>query len=154
MMMRIPLLSSYLRNVSLKDTCKLMTRLLNGKVPLAEALDIIIQSSVEPSARAYWTDCHGKIMAGIEPARALARLPLTKAERDQIVTIQSIDQLGEVYASIAEERSLMARADQRNLVKFGLFLLIGLSGVTILTTIYLLMLQNQTFVNSLSELRG
>lgn len=154
MMMKIPLLSSYLRNVSLKDTCKLMTRLLNGKVPLAEALDIIIQSAVEPAARAYWVDCHNKIMAGIEPARALSRTPLTKAERDQIVTIQSVDQLGEVYASIAEERALMAKTDQRNLVKFGLFLLIGLSGVTVLTTIYLLMLQNQTFVNSLSELRG
>jgi len=154
MMMKIPLLSTYLRNTSLKDTCKLMTRLLRGKVPLAEALEIITQSSVEPSARAYWTECRHKIMSGIEPARALSRWPLTKPERDQIVTIQSVDQLGEVYESIAEERSLMAKADQRKIIKFGLFLLIGLSGVTILTTIYLLMLQNQSFLNSINELRG
>ncbi len=154
LMMKIPLLSTYFRNISLKDTCKLMTRLLHGKVPLAEALAIIIQSSVEPAARAYWTDCRNKIMAGIGPARALARWPLTKAERDQIVTIQSVDQLGEVYESIAEERALMAKAGQRKIVKFGLFLLIGLSGVTILTTIYLLMLQNQSFLNDLNEIRG
>lgn len=154
MMMKIPLLSTYLRNVSLKDTCKLMTRLIQGKVPLAEALKIIIQSSVEPSARMYWTECEQKIMAGIEPSKALARPPLTKAERDQIITIQSVDQLGEIYAAIADERALMAKGDQRKIVKFGIYTLVGLSGVTILTTIYLLMLQNQSFLNSLSDLRG
>lgn len=35
----------------------------------------------------------------------------------------------------------MAKADQRKLIKLGIFLLLALSGVTILTTIYLLMLQ-------------
>jgi type II secretory pathway component PulF len=154
LMMKIPLLSAYLRHSSLKDTCKLMTRLLHGKVPLAEALKIIIESSVEPATRGYWRECEQKIMSGVEPSRALARFPLTKAERDQIVTIQTVDQLGEVYASIADERDLMARAYQRKIVKFGLYLLIGLSGVTILTTIYLLMLQNQSFLNSLNDMRG
>lgn len=154
MMMRIPLLSTYLANTSLKDTCKLITRLLRGKVPLAEALEIIIDSSVEPTARSYWTECKHKIMSGIEPSRALARPPLTKPERDQIITIQSVDQLGEVYEAIADERELMAKSDQRKIFKFGLFLLIGLSGITILTTIYLLMLQNQGFLNSINELRG
>jgi len=153
MMMQVPLLSTYLRNVSLKDTCKLMARLLNGKVPLAEALKIIIDSSVEPAARSYWTECEQKIMAGIEPSRALSRKPLSKAERDQIVTIQSVDQLGEVYAAIAEERGLMSKGDQRKIMKFGLYLLIVLSGITILTTIYLLMLQNQSFLNTLNEMR-
>lgn len=154
LMIKIPLLSTYLRNTSLKDTCKLITRLLHGKVPLAEALQIIIESSVEPTAHAYWTECERKIMAGVEPSRALARWPLTKAERDQIVTIQSVDQLAEVYEAIAEERNLMAKADQRKIFKTGLFLLIFLSGITVLTTIYLLMLQNQSFLNSINELRG
>jgi len=78
---------------------------------------------------------------------------LSKAERDQIVTIQSVDQLGEVYAAIAEERGLMSKGDQRKIMKFGLYLLIVLSGITILTTIYLLMLQNQSFLNTLNEMR-
>ncbi|MGE0109218.1 MAG: type II secretion system F family protein [Bdellovibrionales bacterium] len=154
MMMKVPLLSTYFRNVALRDTCKLMARLLYGKVPLAEGLDIITQSALEPATKIYWFDCKGKIMAGVDPARALARAPLSKAERDQIVTIQTIEQLGEIYEAIAEERSLMAKADQRRIMKFGLYLLIGLSGITILTTIYLLMLQNQNFLSSLNELRG
>lgn len=154
MMMKIPLLSAYLRNVSLKDTCKLMTRLLSGKVPLADALNIILESAVEPATRLYWNNCKDKVMAGVEPARALAQWPLTKPERDQIVTIQSIDQLGEIYTSIGDERALMAKADQRKIVKFGLFMLIALSGITILTVIYLLMLQNQSFLNTLNEMRG
>ncbi|MGE4351415.1 MAG: type II secretion system F family protein [Bdellovibrionales bacterium] len=154
MMMKIPILSPYLRNSSMKDTCKLMTRLLQGKVPLAEALQIIMESSVEPSARQYWTDCKNKIMSGIDPSRAMAQWPLTKAERDQLVTIQSIDQLADVYNAIADERGLMAKADQRRIMKFGLYLLVVLSGVTILTTIYLLMLQNQSFLNTLNDMRG
>lgn len=154
MMMKVPLLSTYLRNTSMKDTCKLMARLIRGKVPLAEALEIIIESSVEPTARIYWTECQKKVMSGVEPARALSRWPLTKAEMDQIVTIQSVDQLGEVYEAIAEERALMGKTDQRKIFKFGLFILIALSGVTILTTIYLLMLQNQSFLNNINELRG
>lgn len=154
MMMKVPLLAPYFTNSSLKDTCKLMSRLLRGKVPLAEALKIIIDSSVEPSTRAYWKASEQKIMAGIEPSRALAQPPLSKAERDQIVTIQSVDQLSEVYESIAEERGLMAKANQRKILKFGLYLLIGLSAITILTTIYLLMLQNQSFLDNLKDMRG
>ncbi|MCL2469164.1 MAG: type II secretion system F family protein [Alphaproteobacteria bacterium] len=154
MMTWVPLLANYLRNVSFKDTCKLMARLIRGKVPLAEALEIIIESSVEPVARLYWSECEGKLMAGVEPARALARAPLTKAERDQILTIQSVEQLAEVFDSISEERSLMAKTDQRKIIKFGLYLLIGLSAITILTTIYLLMLQNEGFLSNINEMRG
>ncbi len=153
-MMKLPIFSTYLRNTSLKDTCKLMARLLRGKVPLAEALTIILESTVEPAARMYWRDCHDRVMAGVEPARALARWPLSKPERDQIVTIQSVDQLSEVYESIAEERTLMAKADQRKLVKLGIFSIMLLSGITVMTAIYVLMLQNQGFLNNLSELRG
>lgn len=153
MMMKMPLLAPYMRNTSMRDTCKLMGRLLRGKVPLAEALAIIIESTVEPFSRIYWKESEHKIMSGVEPARALARWPLNKAESDQILTIQSVDQLSEVYEAIGEERGLMAKADQRKIVKFGLFMLFALSGITVLTTIYLLMLQNQSFLNSLNELR-
>ena len=154
LMMKVPLLAPYMLNTSLKDTCKLMTRLLQGKVPLAEALKIIIESAVDPTSRLYWQECERKTRAGIDPSRALAQWPLSKAERDQIVTIQSVDQLAEVYDSIAEERGLMAKANQRNIMKFGLYFLVGLSGVTILTTIYLLMLQNQSTLNALNDMRG
>lgn len=154
MMMKAPLFSKYLKNVGLQDSCKLMARLLRGKVPLTEAIDIIMQSTSEPATRKYWKESQGRIMAGIEPARALAREPLSKAERDQIVTIQSVDQLSEVYDSIAAERMLMAKADQRKIVKMGIFLFIAITGATVLAFIYLLMLQNQGFLNSMNDLRG
>lgn len=154
MMMKIPLISSYLRNVSLVDTFKLMTRLLRGKVPLAEALDIIIESSVEPATRSYWMDCQHRIMAGIDPSHALGRWPLTRAERDQIATIQSVDQLTEVYESLAEERHLMAKTDQRRIVLSGIMAMMFLFGVTVLTMIYLLMIQNSGFLENLNQMRG
>ncbi len=154
LMMKLPFFSPYLRNVSLQDTCKLISRLLRGKVPLPEALKIIIESTVEPAARTYWRDSQSRVMAGVEPSRALSRWPLSKPERDQITTVQSVDQLAEVYDAIADERGLMAKSSQRKLIKAGIFSMMALSGVTVLTTIYLLMLQNQGFLNNLSELRG
>jgi len=153
-MMKTPIVSSYLRNVSLQDTSKLMTRLLRGKVPLADAVQIIIESTLEPASRGYWSECKNRVMAGVEPARALARWPLSKAESDQIKTVQSVDQLAEVYESIAEERAMMAKADQRRITIAGIIIMMVLFGATVLTMIYLLMIQNQGFLDSLKSLRS
>jgi type II secretory pathway component PulF len=153
-MMKMPIVASYLRNVAIQDTSKLITRLLQGKVPLTEALDIIIESTYEPAAYMYWTQCKDRIMAGVEPSRALARWPLLKSERDQIVTIQSVDQLAEVYAAIAGERQLMAKADQRRISIAGIIIMMVLFGATVLTMIYLLTIQNQSFLDSLHSLRS
>ena len=153
MMMKVPILSSYLRNTSMQDTCKLMRRLLEGKVPLAEALAIIIDSCYEPATRGYWTKSRERIMAGSEPKRALAREPLMKGERDQVATIQSVDQLAEVYGSIAEERGLMAKTDQRRLTISGIMITMFFFGATVLMAIYLLMVQNQGVLDSLSSAR-
>lgn len=153
-LMKVPIVSSYLRNSSMQDTCKLMRRLLTGKVPLAEAIDILIDSTVEPATRFYWVDCKKRILTGIEPSRALGRWPLTKAEKDQIATIQAVDQLAEVYGSIAEERGLMAKSDQRRLTQAGVFLMMFFFGATVLTMIYLLSIQNQGFLENINSLKN
>ncbi len=153
-LMKLPIMSSYLRNASMKESCKLMQRLLKGKVPLAEAIDIITESVNEPSCKLYWIESKSRIMAGVEPSRALSRWPLTKGERDQIMTIQSVDQLSEVYAAIAEERGLMAKADQRRLAISGIIIMMVLAGATVLTMVYLLTVQNQSFLDSLKDLRS
>jgi type II secretory pathway component PulF len=154
LMMKAPVISSYLRNVSMQDSCKLVRRLLQGKVPLAEALAIIMESVFEPSTRLYWTQSRERVMAGVEPARALARWPLTKAERDQITTIQSVDQLAEVYTAIAEERGMMAKADQRRITILGIMTMMFFFGATVLTMIYLLTIQNQSFLDNLTSLKN
>ncbi len=153
LVMRVPLFGEYFRNAALFDTSRLIARLLRGKVPLDEALRIIIETTVEPSARSYWQECRNRIMAGVEPARALARWPLTKGERDQLMTVQSVDQLTEVYASISEERQLMTKTTQRRIVIGGVACLMFLFGAVVLTMIYLLMIQNNGFMEGLSSLR-
>lgn len=154
LMMKTPIFSSYLCNVGMQDTCKLMCRLLQGKVPLAEAIQIISDGVYEPTARLYWTESYGRIMAGLDPSRALARWPLNKAERDQILTIQSVDQLAEVYAAIADERGLMAKTDRRRVTLAGIMIMMFFFGAVVLTMIYLLMIQNQSFLDSLKSLRS
>ena len=153
LLMKMPVVSDYLRNISIKDSCKLMVRLIRGKVPLADAIDIITQTTTEPSSRLYWSGAKARIMAGAEPARALSRWPLNKGERDQLLTVQAADQLADVYAAIAEERDSMAKADQRRLVILGIIALIVMAGGTVLSIVYLLMVQNQSFLDNISELR-
>ncbi|MDE2030293.1 MAG: type II secretion system F family protein [Alphaproteobacteria bacterium] len=152
-LMKVPIVSVYLRNVAMKESCKLMQRLIKGKVPLADGLDIIMDGTYEPAARLYWKESKDRVMAGVEPSRALARWPLNKGERDQITTIQSVEQLAEVYEAIAEERGLMAKSDQRRVAILGMVTMMAISGATVLTMIYLLMIQNQSFLDSLKGLR-
>ena len=153
LMMKAPIVSSYLQNTTMQDNCKLMRRLLEGKVPLTEALAIIIESCYEPAAREYWTKSRDRIMAGSEPRRALSRWPLSKGERDMITTIQSIDQLAEVYGAIAEERGLNAKADKRRLALAGVMITMFFFGATVLMAIYLLMIQNQGVLDSINSMK-
>ena len=153
LMMNAPIISDYMQNTSMQDTCKLMKRLLEGKVPLAEALNIIIDSCFEPATRSYWAKSRERIMAGGEPKRALCRFPLSKGERDMIATIQSVDQLAEVYTSIAEERGLRAKSDRRRLTMAGVMITMFFFGATVLIAIYLLMIQNQGVLDSLSSMK-
>jgi type II secretory pathway component PulF len=152
-LMKAPIFSSYLRNTSMREGCRLMQRLLLGKVNLVDALDIILDGTYEPSCRLYWSESKKRIMAGVDPSRALARWPLNKGENDQIMTIQSVDQLAEVYTAIAEERGLMAKSDQRRLYQLGIILMMVLMGGAVLTVVYLLMIQNQSFLDSLKGMR-
>ncbi len=151
---KLPLFAQYLQDSTMNDTAKLMARLLRGNVPLDEAIKIIIESALEPSVRTYWSECRKRILAGVEPARAMARAPLTRSEKDQLGTIQSVEHLVEVYEGIAGERSLMAKAGQKKIVMVGMMLLFGTFGAVVLLMIYLLMVQNQGFMDSLSDLRG
>jgi type II secretory pathway component PulF len=152
-MMKVPIVSSYLRNTSLQDTCKLMRRLLEGKVPLADALAIIIDSTFEPATRQYWSKSRERIMAGGDPKRALCRFPLNGGECNQIAAIQSVDQLAEVYGSIAEERELMAKNDRRRLAQSGIMITMFFFGATVIMAIYLLMIQNEGVLNNLNEMK-
>jgi type II secretory pathway component PulF len=151
--MKVPLFGEYFRNASMFDSTRLMARLLQGKVPLDEGLKIIIETTIEPSARSYWRECRNRIMAGLDPARALARWPLTRGERDMIYTVQSVDQLAEIYASIAEERQLMTKTLQRKIVVGGIVVMMSLFGAVVLTMIYLLMIQNSGFMDGLQGMR-
>ncbi len=154
MVAKIPIISSYLRDSNMHDTCALMARLLRGKVPLDESIKIIIETSIEPSTRGYWQKCQERIMAGIDTAKAMAREPLTRAEQDQIRSIQSLDQLVEVFDGIADERQGAAKTGQKKIMMCGLVLTMALFGAVVLTMIYLLSLQNQGFMDGLKDMRA
>ncbi|MBI3419575.1 MAG: type II secretion system F family protein [Proteobacteria bacterium] len=154
MIAKLPLVSEYLRDTNMHDACRLMARLLRGAVPLDEAIRIIKESSIEPTVRKYWQNCLERLMAGVDSAKALARPPLLRAEMDQIRSIQSVDQLAEVFESIAEEREGAAKTGQRKIMMAGMMFMMGLFGAVVLTMIWLLMIQNQGFMDSLKDMHG
>jgi len=151
---KLPVFSEYLRNTSFSDTGKLLARLIRGHVALDDSLLILQESTIDPSVLDYWRKSHARMMAGAPPNRALARPPLTKTEQDQIATVQESLQIAEVFESIADERKLMAKDSQRKIFLLGLFVMMGIFGIVTLTMIYLVMIQNQGFMDSLSQLRS
>ena len=48
----------------------------------------------------------------------------------------------------------MAKSDQRRLAILGVVTMMALAGATVLTMIYLLMVQNDSFLDSLKDLRN
>jgi type II secretory pathway component PulF len=154
MIAKLPLISPYMRDSGMDDACHLMSRLLKGGVPLDEAIRIIQESSIEPITRKYWGSCLDRLMAGVDSAKALAREPLTRAEQDQIRSIQSIDQLAEVFEGIGEERKSAAKTGQRKIMMAGLGIMMVLFGAVVLTMIWLLMIQNQGFMDSLKDVHA
>jgi hypothetical protein len=48
----------------------------------------------------------------------------------------------------------MAKSDQRRLALLGIITMMALAGATVLTMVYLLMVQNQSFLDSLKSLRS
>jgi type II secretory pathway component PulF len=154
MIAKVPLIGSYMRDSGMHDSSLLMSRLLRGGVPLDEAIRIIMESSIDPTVRLYWRTCLERLMAGVDSAKALARAPLLRAEQDQVRSIQSIDQLAEVFEGIGDERKGLAKAGQRKIMMTGVLFMMGLFGAVVLTMIWLLMIQNQGFMDSLKDIRG
>jgi type II secretory pathway component PulF len=154
MIAKVPLIGSYMCDSGMHDASLLMSRLLRGGVPLDEAIRIIMESSIDPTVRLYWKVCLDRLMAGVDSAKALARAPLSRAEQDQIRSIQSIDQLAEVFEGIGDERKGLAKAGQRKIMMAGVIFMMALFGAVVLTMIWLLMIQNQGFMDSLKDIRG
>jgi type II secretory pathway component PulF len=154
MIAKVPLIGQYMQDSGMHDAGLLMSRLLRGGVPLDEAIRIIMESSIDPSVRLYWKNCLERLMAGVDSAKALSRAPLSRAEQDQIRSIQSIDQLAEVFEGIGDERKSLAKAGQRKIMMAGVMFMMGLFGAVVLTMIWLLMIQNQGFMDSLKDIRN
>lgn len=154
LMTRLPLFSKYLQNVSFSDSGKLLARLLRGHVPFDETLQILIDSTLDPSVLDYWRRAQQRVRAGAPAMRALARAPLNKSEQDQIITALDSQQIAEVFAAISDERKLMAKDSQRKIFLLGMMLMMGVFGVVTLTTLYLVMIQNSGFMDSLQSMRG
>ena len=150
---KAPLFSKYLQNVSFADSSKLLARLLRGHVALDDSLLILIGATLDPTVLGYWRASYQRMMAGAPPMRALARKPLNKTEQDQISTAQTSLHIAEVFEAIAEERQLMSKDSQRKIFLLGMFLMMTVFGMVVMVMLYLVMIQNSGFMDSLQNMR-
>ena len=90
-----------------------IARLLRGKVPLDEALKIIIETCIEPSARLYWTECRNRIMAGVETDSELGEEALRNlVEEAELGRIECSFHLLAVGIVVLEQRIAQTRAQR------------------------------------------
>ena len=150
---KTPIFSTYLQNVSLSDSSRLLSRLLRGHVALDDALKILIGATIDPTVLDYWRASYQRMMSGTPPMKALSREPLNKTERDQIVTAQTSMDIAEVFDSIADERQLMGKDSQRKIFLLGMFIMMTVFGIVTMVMLYLVMIQNSGFMDSMQNMR-
>ncbi len=113
---RIPLIGAYLRDLAFADSMVAAARMLNGKVPIDDALSQSADASASPDVSAYWSDSSHDLGRGVALGAALDRAPLIRSERLEIAGLSDLGQVATVMESIAEMRSASAKTRHKLIV--------------------------------------
>lgn len=113
---KIPLIGSYLRDLSFADSMKASARMIRGKVPIDVALKQSEDASGSVDVAEYWRDASYNLGCGVGLGVALDRKPLTRSERLEIAGLSDLGQVATVMESIAEMRSASAKTKHKLIV--------------------------------------
>lgn len=121
----IPLIGSYLRDLSFADSMLAAARMLRGKVAIDIALQQSAEASGSPDVAQYWGEASYNLGRGVGLGAALDRTPLTRSERLEIAGLSDLGQVATVMESIAEMRESSAKTRH----KFIVWIAFALTGV-------------------------
>ncbi|MCK5374368.1 MAG: type II secretion system protein [Alphaproteobacteria bacterium] len=122
---KIPLIGSYLRDLSFADSMMAAARMLRGRVQIDIALKQSEEASSSPDVAAYWREASQNLNRGVGLGVALDRKPLRRSERLEIAGLSDLGQVATVMESIAEMRAASAKTRH----KFIVWLAFALTGI-------------------------
>lgn len=139
---KIPLISSYLRDLAFADSTAAAARMLRGSVPVNEMFLQAAEASNIPEVTNYWLAAAEDLQRGIALGSTLDRAPLTRNERLELASLADLSQVAAVMESISDLRTQAARTKHSLIV----WLAFGLSGVYLMiafgSAIYALTVMN------------
>lgn len=121
---KIPLIGAYLRDLGFADSMGACARMLRGKVPIGDALNMSSEATTVPEVAEYWIRCSSELQRGIPLGTALDRAPLTRGERIELASLSDLSQVATILESIAEMRTTAAKT-KHTLIVWLAFILTG-----------------------------
>lgn len=106
---KIPLVGGYLRDLGFADSMAAAARMLQGLVPIDEALRQSSEATTVPEVAEYWKAAGRELENGVNLGAALDREPLTRSERLEVASLSDLGQVATVLVSIAEMRAAAAK---------------------------------------------
>jgi type II secretory pathway component PulF len=151
---KIPLIGAYLRDLGFSDSMMAASRMLQGHVPIDEALYQASQSTTSPEVAMYWENANENLERGINLGNALDIAPLTRNERLELASLSDLDQVATILESIAEMRAASAKTKHSMIV----WLAFALTGVFLFlafgSAIYALTVMNMSMDSMMGGLMG
>lgn len=154
MMSLIPGLGTMIVSAGIAETFSIVSRMVSGSAPFAEAVRAAEKATIVGSVSGFWKRVGEMIGNGWGIDKAMARDPLSHAERMEISGHRNLAQLVDVLASIAESREQTAERYLKMISSLSILgvLLFG-AGVT-LNVLYVVWVQNEGFTSSMQSIMG
>lgn len=148
---KIPLIGSYLMDLSFADSSSAASRMLRGSVPIADVMVQAREAADVPEVSDYWDKTSDDLARGLSLGASLDREPLTKGERMELAGISDLGQVATVMESISEMRQQSAKMKHSLIV----WLAFGISGIYLViafgSAIYALTVMNMSLDSMMGE---
>ncbi len=133
---KLPYLGAALLHDGVSVSTSIASHLLKGGVLFTSAMEVTARAIRLPVVKRYWTQVLSMTMGGAPTALAMAREPMTLAERRVLASHTNAAQLAEALAQISQFRQEQAAKANKRFIVMGLVSSFLYSALGIASTLY------------------
>lgn len=145
---RLPFLGKALLHDGVSVSTSIASHLLKGGVLFTSAMEVTARAIRLPVVKRYWTQVLAMTMGGAPTALAMARDPMSLAERRVLASHTNAEQLAEALAQISQFRQEQAAKANKKFIVMGLVSSFLYSALGIASTLYVNYIQITTIMAS------
>ena len=145
---KLPFLGMALLHDGVSVSTSIASHLLKGGVLFTSAMEVTARAVRLPVVKRYWTQVLSMTMGGAPTALALARDPMSLAERRVLASHTNAAQLSEAFAQISQFRQEQAAKANKRFIVMGLVSSFLYSALGIASTLYVNYIQITTIMSS------